>query len=403
MVLLFNVFITNKSATGGQWERLGVTYDRGNLDTPNKLEILKYSLASYAVAYPWKRVILNLELDPDYISLDKQQELKEFCTQIFKGKELFYSDRRNVHQQDWIKTYDLINDDVIFYQCNHDHIFIDSSTSYLEELVSLREKYGENLTISTSHFPEAIRTAKGCYIDLFKGETQPSQFTSDYKLNNNHIFRTTQVFDSLIIITKEIYKNWFLEGDWSQIQCPPRLFKSGKLELARTEGTGVIGLAGIKDLIKSPLIKQVLITPYKEIFRHFDGYYHQYITNNQCPAVSIPPGFFENNIKIRYGYDDYLEGWVNVNPKNPNYYAYDKSGVDYKFTLNEIPLFWKNRISIIDSNSNINEEEMIQYRLKSVLEMIYTHPYYEPYIDKELEIKILNKYLEQYPNYEYQN
>jgi hypothetical protein len=401
MVLLFNVFITNKSATGGLWERLGVTYDRGNLDTPNKLDILKYCLASYAVAYPWKRVILNLELDPDYIPLDKQQELKKFCTQIFKDKEIFYSNRRNIHQQDWIKTYDLINDDVIFYQGNHDHIFIDSSTSYLKELVKLREKYGENLTISTSHFPENIRAAKGCYIDLFKGETRPPQFTSDYKLNDNHIFRTTQVFDSLIIITKEIYKNWFLEGDWSQLQCPPELFKSGKLELARTEGIGVIGLAGIKDLIKSPLIKQVLITPYKEIFRHFDGYYHQYITNNQCPAISIPPGFFESDIKIRYGYDDYLEGWVNINPKNPNYYAHDKSGTDYKFTLNEIPLFWKSRISKIDSNPNIDEEKMVQYRLKSVLEMIYTHPYYEPYIDKELENKILNKYLENYPGYKY--
>jgi len=401
MVLLFNVFITNKSSTGGQWERLGVTYDRGNLSTPNKLDILKYSLASYAVAYPWKRIILNLELDPDYIPPSRQSELKEFAFKIFKNIEIFYSERRNVTQEDWIKTYDLINDDVIFYQGNHDHIFIDSSTSYLEELVKLRETYGENLTISTSHFPECVRTSKGCYIDLFKGETQPSLFNSDYELKNNHFSRTTPVFDSLIIITKEIYKNWFLEGDWSQIQFPPELFTSGKLELARTEGTGIIGLSEIKKLIKSPIIKQILISPYKEIFRHFDGYYHQYITNNQCPALDIPPGFFENNIKIRYGYENYIEGWVNINPKNEHYYAYDKSGTDYKFTLNEIPLFWKSRISKIDSNPNIDEEEMVQYRLKSILEMIYTHPYYEPYIDKELENKILNKYLENYPGYEY--
>ena len=134
MVLLFNVFITNKSATGGQWEQLGVTYDRGNLSTPNKLDILKYSLASYAVAYPWKRVILNLELDPDYISLDRKQELKEFVYKTFKNIEIFYSDRRNLFQEDWINTYNLINDDLIFYQGNHDHIFIDSSIDYLKEL-----------------------------------------------------------------------------------------------------------------------------------------------------------------------------------------------------------------------------------------------------------------------------
>jgi hypothetical protein len=60
-----------------------------------------------------------------------------------------------------------------------------------------------------------------------------------------------------------------------------------------------------------------------------------------------------------------------------------------------LPLVWKSRISVVDSNPDINEEEMIQYRLKSILEIIYTHPYYEPYIDKELENKILHKYLEQ--------
>jgi hypothetical protein len=49
--------------------------------------------------------------------------------------------------------------------------------------------------------------------------------------------------------------------------------------------------------------------------------------------------------------------------------------------------------------SEINEEEMLQYRLKSVLEMIYTNEHYNPYIDKELEVKILNKYLENYPEF----
>ena len=41
--------------------------------------------------------------------------------------------------------------------------------------------------------------------------------------------------------------------------------------------------------------------------------------------------------------------------------------------------------------------EMIQYRLKSVLEMVYTSPNFNSYIDKELEEKILNEYLKLYP------
>jgi len=397
MVLLFNVFITDASATGGQWERLGVGYDRGNLNTPNKLNILKYSLASYAVAYPWKRVILNLQLDGIYNTEENRIELKQFVEEEFKNFDLHFSDIRNKHQEDYFKTYELINDDIIFYQCNHDHIFIDNSTDYLEELIKLREIYGPNLTISTSHWPEAIRTAKCGYID--HSEETPSVFSEKYQLHDNYIFREGKVLDSLIIITKEIYQNWFLEGNWDNVKFPPGLFTSGKVELPRTEGVGIIGIGGIKDIIQSPFINQQIVIPYKELFRHFDGYYHQKISNNQCPAIDIPPGFFGNNIKIRYGYDDYKEGWVNINPKNPNYYAHNKSGTDYKFTLNSLPLVWKNKITVVDSNPNIDEEEMLQYYLKAVLEMIYTNPKYNPYIDKEVEDKIMKTYLKDYPEY----
>ena len=90
MVLLFNVFITNKSATGGQWEQLGVTYDRGNLSTPNKLDILKYSLASYAVAYPWKRAIINIQLDEGYNSEENKTNLKDFIYNEFKTTDLIF-------------------------------------------------------------------------------------------------------------------------------------------------------------------------------------------------------------------------------------------------------------------------------------------------------------------------
>lgn len=400
MVLLFNVFVTNKSATGGQWESLGVGCDRGNLNTPDKLNILKYSLASYASAYPWKRVILNLEIDPEYISLDRKKELEDFVRHEFSNTELYFSDIRNVTQEDWKKTYELINDDMIFYQGNHDHIFIDSSTDYLEELVALRKEYGPNLSISTSHFPEAIRTAKCGYMG--DNENFPQNPSVDYEVKQNHAYRKGKMLDSLIIITKEIYEDWFLEKNWDDLYpaFPPTLFKSGHVELPRTEGVGIIGLEEIKRHLNSPLIEQKIVIPFKELFRHFDGYYHQKISNYYCPAIDIPPGFFENNIKIRYGYNDYKEGWVNINPKAENYYAYDVSGTDYKFTLEDIPLFWKSRILEVDSNPEINEEEMIQYKLKSVLEMVYTNCKYDPYIDKELETKILNKYLESHPEYQ---
>ena len=126
---------------------------------------------------------------------------------------------------------------------------------------------------------------------------------------------------------------------------------------------------------------------------------HQRINNNICPSLSIPNGFFESKIKIRYGYNDYKEGWVNINPKSNNHYAFNKNGVDYKITLEDLPLFWKDRIIEIDKNKNINEEEMIQYKLHSIQQMIYSDARYNPYIEEEVIQNSLKAYLKNHPQF----
>jgi hypothetical protein len=398
MVLLFNTYITDASSTGGVWKVLGISLDRGHLSNYNKIDILKYCLASLAVAYPWKRAIINIELDTPYNTKENSKELEKFVKNEFKNIDLIFSFKRNLHQEDWISTYGLINSDVIAFICNHDHIFLDNSTKYLEELVQLKDQY-KNLYIALSHYPEFIRMAKCGYIDLLKGETTPSSFWETSEVKENHVHTVREIFDSIAIISKSLYENWFLEGTWDLIEPSPGIFKTNKIELGRTEGAGVIGLGEIKRLLKLPITEVDQVIPYREMFRHFDGYWHQQISNNHCPSLDIPPGFFENDIKIRYGYDDYKEGWVNINPKNPNYQAYSKSGTDYKFTLQDLPRVWKGRISVIDSNPSIDEEEMISYRLKAILEIIYNNPYYDPYIDEELKNKILEYYLQLYPQY----
>jgi hypothetical protein len=235
----------------------------------------------------------------------------------------------------------------------------------------------------------------------------PLSFNKEYKIEDKYISYNGFCYDSINVISKNLYENWFLKGNWDDaLQAyPPGTFKSGHIELPKVDGAGITDLNFIRNqLLHIPIPEQKIIIPYREIARHFDGYFHQGITNNQTPSLDIPEGFFSNDIKIRYGYDDRKEGWVNVNPKNEFYYAFDKTGVDYKFTINEIPLFWKDRISEIDINPNIDEEEMIQYRLKSILEMVYSsaHNYpskYHPYIDDAVKNKILKEYLRCFPQY----
>jgi len=354
MILFCNTFITEAKPFGKG------NVVRDNLKSFNNLDIFKYSLASLAVAYDWSKVILKISLDDCY--KHRQDELEQFIKDNFSQFNLVLTWQRSEYQNDWKQDYELLDDNLIWYYCNHDHIFFDSSKDYLAELVNTM-KDEELCSLQFSHFPENIRTAKK---------------NPNYTIHNNHISFDSINFDSIQIITKELYRRWWFEGEFNHIK------------LGRPDFFG-IGLAEIK-----PMPTHKVIVPFKELCRHFDGYQHvlPVIDNNQCPAIDIPIGFFENDIKIRYGYGDYVEGWTNINPKNLDYYAYNTSGTDYKFTLNDLPLIWKDKISIVDSNEKIDDEEILTCRLKAIFDMVSTSPYFE--IDEEVINKIFDKYLENF-------
>ena len=409
MILLYNNFITDVSPNGGLWKKQNVSYDRGNLNTPSKFEVLKYSLSSTAKAYPWKRVIIKVELDGVYNTEKNKEELETLVREEFKGIDIHFSHKRNLFQEDWIETYNLINDEFILYMNGHDHIFFNPSKDSLKNLETKvkNNTNSKHKAIITSHWCETVRTCKCGYIKPYwlgdpphYDQQHPTQFNKNYEITDDFIKFDGSCFDSYNVITKSTYKNWFLEGDWNKINVPKGIFPSNKIELSRTEGTGVLGINALKnDILKIPTPIQQIYVPYEEIFKHFDGHFHQKIPNKICPAIDIPVGYFDKKMKIRYGYDDYKEGWININPKNPNYYAHDKTGTDYKLTLDDLPYIWKDRIIEIDKNPKISEEEMIQYRLQSIEVMVYNDPRYNPYIDDEVKNNIFKQYLKQFPQY----
>ena len=355
MILFCNTFITEAKPIVGKGNVV-----RDNLKSFNNFDIFKYSLASLAIAYDWSKVILKITLDDCY--KHRKDELEQFIKDNFSQFNLVLEWQRSEYQNDWKRDYELLDDNLIWFYCNHDHIFFDSSKDYLAELVD-EIKDEELCSLQFSHWPENIRTAKK---------------NPKYNINDNYISFESINFDSIQIITKELYRRWWFEGEFNHIKLP------------RPDFFG-IGLAEIK-----PMPMHKVIIPLKEICRHFDGYQHTQpiIDNNQCPAIDIPVGFFENDIKIRYGYDDYKEGWTNINSKNNNYYAYDTTGTDYKFTLNDLPLVWKNKILVIDSNIKTDSDKMIQHRLKSIFDMVVTSPYFE--VDEEVINMIFNKYLKNF-------
>ena len=380
MVLLFNVYITD--TPGNPY--LGIS--RGLLASHNKLDVTKYSLASLAVAHSWTRAIINVELDPKIYTEAQSVELREFVEMEFKDVEVLFSSKRIKFQQEWKDLYEKINNDLILLLCNHDHIFIDSSRDTLEKIV--KQEHSKYTTIVMSHWPENIRWAKSGYIQL--SEVQPRELNNNYKALDYGLSYEGICIDSLNIITKHLYYDWFFTGEW------------GDTALPRTDGiTGLYpDLITIRDRLGIPLPKQTIIIPYKEQLRHFDGYLHQRIDNNTCPSLTIPDNFFKSGLKIRYGYEDYKEGWININPRIENYKAFNLNGIDEKITLDDIPLIWKNRVVEVDIIPYINSEEMIQYRLQAVLQMIYSDVRYNSYIEPETETSVLNQYLKTYRQYQ---
>lgn len=359
MILLCNTFITETRPIIGK----GFVF-RENLKSFNNFDIFKYSLASLAAAYPWTKVLLNIELDPIY--LERKNELEEFIYNEFGHNHIFIKWKRNEYQEDWKKQYEELDNDLIWFYCNHDHIFIDSSQDYLKSLVEEMRKE-KMCSLAFSHWPECIRTAKA------GGTAKP--FNPDtYKIYENYISVENQSIDSIQIITKDLYRAWWFEGDFNHIKLP------------RPDYFG-IGLPEIK-----PVSNHKQIIPLKEICRHFDGYQHctPAILNDQCPAIEIPEGFFESDIKIEYGFNKVSKGWTSFNPLL-NYKAVDPDGTDYKWTLDDIPLFWKKRIKQVVTSPNIDQDIMMNQRMEAVMKMVYTHPSFV--VDLEVIEKIYKLYL----------
>jgi hypothetical protein len=369
MIYFCNTFITETKP------KIGKGYlNRGNLRPFNNFDIFKYSLASTSKIYNWSKAILKIELDECYIH--RKEELSQFIKEEFKNIPLVLDWKRNVYQNDWIESYDLLNDRLIWFYCNHDHIFIDSDNSHLTDIDNKMENdYEEYISMGYSHWPECIRTAK------FGGSSPPFDSKS-YKFEENCITIKNNCFDSIQIITKELYKNWWFKGNFNQYKLP------------RPDYFG-IGLAEIKPV---PIHKMYI--PIKEQSRHFDGYQHcnPPILNNKCPAIEIPQGFFENQIKIDYGFDSRNPdvSITNFNPTSKDYFADDIKGTDYKWMIEDIPMFWKNRVSKINRNDNIDEETMIQYKIQSVLNFIYFDGF--P-VDSIVEEAIISQYLKVHPSY----
>lgn len=335
MILLYNVYLDKNVRHPG-------LYCRGNYDTYNNIDIFKYTLASVVNIYSWSKVIINVVLHAEFEN--EKSNLFKYITDLFCEYNLILNNTRCERQEDWKNLYKILDNDLIYFCCNHDHVFIDDNVDNFKKTIEeFKIKFSTvGASLYFSHWQEVN--------NLFLN-------TQSYILEENFAHTLNSNFDSIQIITKNTYFNWWFTGDFNHLFLP------------RTDCC----THTLRDNLPTSFLK-ILAVPYREYFRHFDGYSHLSINQdiqkqltNECPPLFIPPGFFKSDIKLKVGYDDNDQNSININLSKENYTVVDDNGTDMKCYLNEIPHFWKKKISGIDKNPFYDEQEHKNNRNNSII------------------------------------
>jgi len=364
MILFFNVKITQFGI---------VQYHRHNwVHKDKRTDVFKYCIASYApLKHLISKAIFYVELAPEFAH--EKEELHNFILESFPDAIIYW--HRNVYFSQWRETCEKdifpLNDDVIWYCGNDDHIFIDYDAEVIADGIKLLENEQDQLAaIYYSHWPEQCRMSHH-----LGGELTESKNYLKYK------WRT---FDAIRAMKVGSFKHYWFDHN------------SDNVEAYRTDV-----LHQFKHIIPDGA---TVYAPTREIIRHYDGYSHlcqnvahpDYLSNIIPPQI-IPPGFFEKEMKVRIGFFDRKDGWTNLNPLAKYLYTADPYGVDYRWTEEDIPIFWKDRISELEINPDCDLQAMKFARDKSFLsftkipmtmyEVIFDHTYPLPpeyYYEKHL-------------------
>lgn len=341
-----------------------------NYTAPKKLDVAKYTLASYAI-YPWSNVLIKYKLDnpEDYEKFD------EFIRRFFPRAKIFH--HRSDNQQKFKESMEILDgfgDEWIFYAPNSDHPIIAPDIKILEAVITKAKELKRShqfVSAVYSHFSEFINL-------VYQGNPFNATYGKDATIidedeNTVSILRANGDNSGVQIVHKELFQHWFCSKDLGdeRIIRPENLW--GKVQTKN----------------------QVMVIPKREICAHFDGYSHtigsvREIRPEQVPPLFIPPGFFEKEIKIAFCHDNYREGWTNINPGAKKFsFQNRKYGTDLKIGLEDIPLFWKGHIKEIDINKKADFKKIEKGR-KKYFETVYC-PYKIP--NKPKDFQTLKFYL----------
>ncbi len=330
MILLFSVFITDKRMS---------PLKRYNLPIFDRIDVVRYTLASYAAINKWSKCIFLISLDDNY--QDRKQQLQDDIESLFGKEKCTIQWERNYYVSDWQNWYNKLEADLekehLWIATDDDHVFMDCDTEMLDRVISVMDEDPFPLKgVPFSHWPEHV-----CETVWRIGINRNGVLSFNWTL-----------WDSIQVWNKEMCRILFF------------YIAEPHLPMPRTNDCGA-------NKIRHGDFEGRYFISTRELARHFDGYSNADTEglglHTITPPLSIPPGFFKKDIKILFYSDERREGWVNANPLNPDYYCANLTGTDYKWVVEDIPLFWKDRISEIEINKNVSLDDVYEARNRAYM------------------------------------
>lgn len=311
MILFFNVKITSQ----------GLSYYHRNdwLPKYDRLDIFKYCLASYASMVPlFSKCIFYIQLEKEF--QNRKYELEAWIKDLFPEDKLDLNWYRINYTHQWrdlTKKYFSDPNQLIWYAGNDDHIFIDYNLEMVLAAMRILNQDPDPLSVVYySHWPEQMRLSVH----------HNGQLTND----GNFIKFNWRTFDAIRILKAYRFQKYWFDNDFGD----QMVYRTDHLWHAGYQLTGPV------------------YAPTREMVRHYDGYSHVGDMVNFVPPLVIPPGFFERQIRILAGDFPRVDEHVILNPNTANLYAADPQGADYRWSLADIPLFWRDRITTIGVDEN---------------------------------------------------
>lgn len=324
MKLILNVKVTGI--------RIGYPYDKGRgpwIPRASRFDVFRYCLASYAVLAPLvSKFHFYIQLADDCAG--RENELEAYIRNLFPADKLDLRWYRNNHTRDWRRVCEEhLNDDneIIWFAGNDDHIFTDCNLDMVSAaLDALRNDPDPLSVVYYSHWPEQARMSHALGGEL----------TAD----GNFVKYHWQNYDGIHMFKAARFKRYWYDADYGD----DLIFRPDDLK-------NHYGYS----------LPSWFYAPTKEIVRHYDGYLHiGHAVTDLAPALFIPPGFFEKNMRIRIGFDQRDNQYTNFNPLSVNLYNTNQTGSDYRWTQADIPLFWQGHIKEIIINENVSKGQLVQ-------------------------------------------